>query len=104
MATLEFERGVGMLGQQVGFRRELDELVELARRTEAGADPLIRDRLARAWIGLEVMRAYALDTLGGADGRRRRRPSVAEGAVVPLASGARRAGDGRARRRPWRDA
>jgi alkylation response protein AidB-like acyl-CoA dehydrogenase len=63
MATLEFERGVGMLGQQVGFRRELGELAELARRTEAGTDPLIRDRLARAWIGLEVMRAYALDTL-----------------------------------------
>src|ERR1700722_3558388 len=54
-ATLAFERGVGMLGQQVGFRRELGELVELARRTGAANDPLIRDRLARAWIGLEVM-------------------------------------------------
>ena len=63
-ATLEFERGVGMLGQQVGFRREFGELVDAARRTGAGADPLLRDRLARAWIGLEVMRAYALDTLG----------------------------------------
>ena len=63
-ATLEFERGVGMLGHLVGFRRELDELVELARQTEAGRDPLIRDRLARAWVGLEVIRAYALDTLG----------------------------------------
>jgi alkylation response protein AidB-like acyl-CoA dehydrogenase len=71
-ATLEFERGAGMLGQQVGFRRELDELVDVARQTEAGADPLLRDRLARAWIGLEVIRAYALDTLaeppgGGAE-------------------------------------
>jgi alkylation response protein AidB-like acyl-CoA dehydrogenase len=63
-ATLEFERGAGMLGQQVGFRREFGELVETARRTGAGTDPLLRDRLARAWIGLEVMRAYALDTLG----------------------------------------
>ena len=63
MATLAFERGVGLLGQQVGFRRELHELVELARQTEAGSDPLLRDRLARAWIGLEVIRAYALDTL-----------------------------------------
>ncbi len=63
-ATLEFERGVAMLGQQVGFRREFGELVEVARRTGAGTDPLLRDRIARAWIGLEVMRAYALDTLG----------------------------------------
>jgi alkylation response protein AidB-like acyl-CoA dehydrogenase len=63
-ATLEFERGVGMLGQQVGFRREFGDLVEAARRTGAATDPLLRDRLARAWIGLEVMRAYALDTLG----------------------------------------
>jgi alkylation response protein AidB-like acyl-CoA dehydrogenase len=63
-ATLEFERGVGMLGQQVGFRREFGELVAAARRTGAATDPLLRDRLARAWIGLEVMRAYALDTLG----------------------------------------
>jgi alkylation response protein AidB-like acyl-CoA dehydrogenase len=67
-ATLEFERGAAMLGQQVGFRREFGELVEIARRTEAGADPLLRDRLARAWIGLEVMRAYALDTLGQSAG------------------------------------
>jgi alkylation response protein AidB-like acyl-CoA dehydrogenase len=67
-ATLEFERGAAMLGQQVGFRRELGDLVELARQTEAGTDPLLRDRLARAWIGLEVMRAYALDTLGESAG------------------------------------
>jgi alkylation response protein AidB-like acyl-CoA dehydrogenase len=67
-ATLEFERGAGMLGQQVGFRRELEQLAELARQTEAGTDPLLRDRLARAWVGLEVIRAYALDTLGEPSG------------------------------------
>jgi len=66
-ATLAIERGAAMLGQQVGFRRELDNLLDAARRTEAGADPLLRDKLARAWIGLEVIRAYALDTLGGDD-------------------------------------
>ena len=66
-ATLAIERGAAMLGQQIGFRRELADLVEVARHTEAGADPLLRDRLARAWIGLEVIRAYALDTLGGDD-------------------------------------
>ena len=66
-ATLAIERGAAMLGQQVGFRRELEDLADLARRTQAGADPLLRDKLARAWIGLEVIRAYALDTLGGND-------------------------------------
>jgi alkylation response protein AidB-like acyl-CoA dehydrogenase len=39
----------------------------VARRTQAGTDPLLRDKLARAWIGLEAVRAYALDTLGGDD-------------------------------------
>ena len=64
-ATLAIERGAAMLGQQVGFRRELEDLLDVARHTAAGADPLLRDKLARAWIGLEAVRAYALDTLGG---------------------------------------
>jgi alkylation response protein AidB-like acyl-CoA dehydrogenase len=64
-ATLALERGAAMLGQQVGFRRELENLLQAARETGAAADPLLRDKLARAWIGLEAVRAYALDTLGG---------------------------------------
>jgi alkylation response protein AidB-like acyl-CoA dehydrogenase len=59
-ATLAIERGVATLGQQVAFRRELDGLVDVARHTAAGADPVLRGKLARAWIGLEVMRAHAL--------------------------------------------
>src|SRR5580692_10410309 len=62
-ATLAIERGVATLGQQVGFRREYDALVEQARADGAAADPVLRDKLARAWIGLEVMQAHALDTL-----------------------------------------
>src|SRR5205814_3159268 len=61
-ATLAIERGAAMLGQQVGFRREFTDLARLAKQTRAARDPLIRDRLARAWIGLQVIRAYALDT------------------------------------------
>ena len=67
-ATLAIERGVATLGQQVGFERELRRLVELARRTGASEDPLIRDRLGRAWIGLEALRAHALRTLAAAPG------------------------------------
>jgi alkylation response protein AidB-like acyl-CoA dehydrogenase len=64
-ATLATERGAAMLGLQVGFRREFEDLVAVARDTGAAADPLLRDKLARAWIGLEAVRAYALDTLDG---------------------------------------
>jgi alkylation response protein AidB-like acyl-CoA dehydrogenase len=62
-ATLAIERGAATLGQQVGFRRELDRLLEVARRGPAREDPLLRDRLARAWIGLDVLRAHAVATL-----------------------------------------
>ena len=61
--TLAIERGAATLGQQVGFRRELDALVDEARRGPAGSDPLIRDGLARAWAGLEALRAHALAVL-----------------------------------------
>ncbi|MFF0473880.1 acyl-CoA dehydrogenase family protein [Streptomyces sp. NPDC004284] len=76
MATLGFERGVSTLGQQVGFRRELEALIALAKRNGAAADPLIRDRIARAWIGLETIRFNALRMLDG----------VAAGAPGPEAS------------------
>ncbi|GAA4143739.1 acyl-CoA dehydrogenase family protein [Actinomadura keratinilytica] len=65
MATLGFERGVATLGQQVGFRRELQGVIELARRTGAVDDPLLRDRLTRAWMGLEIMRLNAVRTMAG---------------------------------------
>jgi len=66
-ATLAIERGAAMLGQQVGFRRDFEDLAEAARRSGASGNPLIRDRLARAWIGLRIIREYALDTRGTDD-------------------------------------
>ncbi|MFD8498171.1 acyl-CoA dehydrogenase family protein [Amycolatopsis sp. NPDC059657] len=68
MGTLGFERGVATLGQQVGFRRELQALNDLADPD----DPIIAERLQRAWVGLEVMRAHAIRTLGDTS------PGVAE--------------------------
>jgi alkylation response protein AidB-like acyl-CoA dehydrogenase len=65
LATLAIERGVATLGQQVRFRAELEFLVAAARQNAAGSDPLLRDKLARAWIGLEVMRSHALRTMAG---------------------------------------
>jgi alkylation response protein AidB-like acyl-CoA dehydrogenase len=65
MATLGFERGVSTLGQQIGFRRELDGLIAAAKRDGAVGDPLILDRLTRASIGLDVLRLNALRSMTG---------------------------------------
>jgi alkylation response protein AidB-like acyl-CoA dehydrogenase len=68
MGTLAFERGVATLGQQVGFRRELDGVVDLAKRTGAIDDPALREQITRSWMGLEVMRAHAQRTLASVAG------------------------------------
>ncbi|WP_375385241.1 acyl-CoA dehydrogenase family protein [uncultured Microbacterium sp.] len=68
MATLGFERGVSTLAQQISFRRELDAVIATARATGTISDPLIRDRIVHAHMGLEVIRLYALSTLGGEQG------------------------------------
>ncbi|MBB2770669.1 MULTISPECIES: acyl-CoA dehydrogenase IpdE1 [Mycolicibacterium] len=63
MGTLTFERGVSTLGQQIEYARELSGIAELAKRTGAADDPLIRERLTRSWVGLRTMRSYALATM-----------------------------------------
>ena len=68
MGTLAFERGASTLGQQHQFQNELDTLFEIARRNGAAEDPILRQRLADAWIGLRIMRANAMRTLSGSEG------------------------------------
>jgi alkylation response protein AidB-like acyl-CoA dehydrogenase len=63
MGTLTFERGVSTLGNQIVYARELSGVAELAQHNGAADDPLIRERLARAWVGLRAMRSYALATM-----------------------------------------
>ena len=67
MGTLAFERGVSTLGQQMSFRSELEQIIEIAKRNGKATDPLIRQRIADAWIGLEIQRAGAMRTLSAAD-------------------------------------
>ena len=67
MGLLAFERGVSTLGQQMGFRNELDAVIAAARATGAAADPLIRQRIASAEIGLRLMRYGALRMLSNTD-------------------------------------
>jgi alkylation response protein AidB-like acyl-CoA dehydrogenase len=67
MGTLAFERGASTLGQQLDFRNELDAITSLAQRTGLAHDPVMRQRLAQAHIGLEIMRLHALRTLSGTE-------------------------------------
>ncbi|MER6126197.1 acyl-CoA dehydrogenase family protein [Streptomyces sp. NPDC001795] len=64
MSLLGFERGVSTLAQQIGFARELGEVVQAAVTTGAADDPVVRDRLVRQWAELRAMRWNALRTLG----------------------------------------
>src|SRR5204863_4304448 len=63
MGTLAFERGASTLGQQLQFQNELQAVFDLARANGCAKDPVMRQRLAAAWIGLRVMRLNALRTL-----------------------------------------
>ncbi|MDF1602588.1 acyl-CoA dehydrogenase family protein [Nocardioides sp. YIM 152315] len=67
MALLGFERGVSVLAQVVGFARELDGVVDLARSNGAIDDPVLRDRLAGLKVELDVMRAQAMRGLSTDD-------------------------------------
>ena len=67
MGTLAFERGASTLGQQLNFRNELAAITAVARRTGAADDPVMRQRLVQAHIGLEIMRLNALRTLAGSE-------------------------------------
>jgi len=67
MGLLAFERGVSTLGQQMGFRNELDEIIAAAKANGAARDPLIRQRIAKAEIGLNLMRYGALRMLSQTD-------------------------------------
>ncbi|QNP72052.1 acyl-CoA dehydrogenase family protein [Streptomyces roseirectus] len=66
MSLLGFERGVSTLAQQIGFAEELGRVLREAVASGAVADPVVRERLVRAWAELRVMRWNALRTLGGA--------------------------------------
>lgn len=63
MGLLGFERGISTLAQQVGFERELDAAIELARRHHRIGDPVTRQRLVRMWMGLRLMKLNAMRSM-----------------------------------------
>jgi alkylation response protein AidB-like acyl-CoA dehydrogenase len=69
MHTLGHERGTAALPRQVKLRTWLDRLVDVAARRELHghaviADPQAQVALARAFIGIEVLRHHAYRTVG----------------------------------------
>lgn len=68
MGLLGFERGVSTIAHTVSFRRELDGVVARAKQTGAFDDAVLRDRLARLAVELEVIRAQALRGLSAVSG------------------------------------
>src|SRR3954451_19143139 len=66
-STLAFERGVATLGQQLGFARALDSIVDRGPGKGRFADPLVADRIAAAWAGLQGLRHHALRTLSATE-------------------------------------
>lgn len=61
MNLLGYERGISTLGQQMGFARELDQVIQLARTRDITGG--LAQRLGRAWAGLRAMRHGALAML-----------------------------------------
>jgi alkylation response protein AidB-like acyl-CoA dehydrogenase len=63
MTTLGHERGGAATVAHLGYEREFWELVETARERGKTADPLIRQLLAQAFTGVQLMRCSGLRTL-----------------------------------------
>jgi alkylation response protein AidB-like acyl-CoA dehydrogenase len=63
MATLGFERGTAFLAQQIAFQRETSELIEVAHKNGATAVPAIRQELADAYVGVQIMKYNGLRML-----------------------------------------
>jgi alkylation response protein AidB-like acyl-CoA dehydrogenase len=65
MGLLGLERGISTLAQQVGFERELEHTIELARRFERIDDTGIRQRLLRLYIEFQLIRWNAMRSMSG---------------------------------------
>ncbi len=66
MTTLGHERGGAVTVQHLGFEREFWELVETARKRNRNSDPLVRQDLAKAYTGVQIMRFNGLRALAAA--------------------------------------
>ena len=60
MLLLSFERGASGIAQYTEFRRQYDEIVDVARRLGRDRDPVLRDKLGRVLTDLECLRYHAM--------------------------------------------
>jgi len=63
MGLLAFERGASTLGQQIGFENEFKEILAAAKDNGIAKDPVMRQKLAQAWIELQLVRLNAVTNL-----------------------------------------
>jgi alkylation response protein AidB-like acyl-CoA dehydrogenase len=63
MLLLSFERGASGISQYTEFRRQYDEIVEVARKLGRDQDPIVRSRLAAVLTDLECLRLHAFHVL-----------------------------------------
>ena len=63
MTTLGFERGTSATTGHRRFQKELEAVVDAARRNGKIADPLVRQRLAIAWSKVKIMQVNGLRSL-----------------------------------------
>ena len=68
LATLAFERGVGLLGEIVHFHKQLDRVLESAQKNGRAAEPVLRQRLAESYVRLFILRLNTLRSLTGVEG------------------------------------
>ena len=60
-----------------GQGKVAEKIIEIARENGAAKDPVMRQRLADAWMGLEIMRGHALRMLSHAE-----RPELSPEAMI----------------------
>jgi len=63
MLLLSYERGASGIAQYTEFRRQYDEIVDVARTLGRDQDPVVRGKLARVLTDLECLRLHAMYVL-----------------------------------------
>jgi alkylation response protein AidB-like acyl-CoA dehydrogenase len=65
MTTLAYERGT-VANLHLGLRKKIADLLEVARRTPAGQDPVVRQKLARVYLEGELLKLVSQRAISGA--------------------------------------